>query len=206
MIPLSHWLADEPRREFPVSGSRDISAAKTQECDHTSLPDTDVLLAEAHETGRRRALAELAKEIADARSAERSVWEEAMRCEELKWSERFARLSEENLQRLKEQLKNWLSDAVTQVLSPFVEAQINDKAVKELLLLLDGAISNPTDAILEIRAPEALHDRITNLLNMKGLAASLADSETVEIIARNETKIFESMAARWIEELRSRLP
>jgi hypothetical protein len=192
MIPLSQWLCgtDSPPQDISFSA---IAAP--------DAPGHEALLEDAYQRGRHDCLNDwnlreqsLREEHSDA------LAEQEARLNE-RWASHSAAMIAASADEAFQRLRGMLEKSICAVLLPFMQEASAAHASQGLLELLSGEFARNAGQILEIRAPAALHAPLVRLLEDRGIAAALTDSDVIEIVARDERSRFESMASRWAELL-----
>jgi hypothetical protein len=95
-----------------------------------------------------------------------------------------------------------LESAFMEVLMPFVSERIREKALNELLDLLSRELADLDSPLIEVHAPVELHERISEVLRERSIAAGISEAETLQVVSAGRKIRFESMAQRWIDVLR----
>jgi hypothetical protein len=161
------------------------------------------LLAEAEQRGRKLALAELDAAIETARREERERSAERETEINAEWSDRSAERLAAGFDKLKHDLACQIGKELCRVLQPFLDEAVCRRAEEQLLALLDEELATSRDVVLEVRAPEVLHERLGQLLHKKNIAVAITQSEELELVMRDGASRFENMAARWMNALRA---
>lgn len=201
MIPLSQWLAGE--RSF-AAGLDDVTSSLPHRLElPNELHSLQQRLDDAREEGRAEACAAFEARLEQMREEERAA--SAQREAELvnEWTDRYAAVLGSALETLNDDLRHAVGSAVSAVLQPFLEELAREQATKAIIALLDQEMSSIQDAVLEIRAPLHLHERLSTMLQDKGLCAGLTVSPRIELVSRTGTSRFESMAAQWIAQIKA---
>ena len=96
-----------------------------------------------------------------------------------------------------------LEHAVAAALSPFLGERVRQEAAARLCQLAEQEIARLGHQLIEVRAPLDLHDVLREALAAHGLSTAIAEDDTVRIIGRDGTAVFESLAGRWLDLLES---
>ena len=203
MIPLSLWLSGN--RLHPL-GTDELPIAELDR--DWSVRDDDSLgielqMTAARDEALRQARTEAEAMISAARDEEngRSMAREANLT--AKWSARCVALAETGFSNLRLELQTAIGDALNDVLQAFLPEAIRQRTVSQLFELLDREMAAAGTELLELRLPGELHEDFRRMLERKGMAVVLTESGHIEILSRHSVSRFESLAERWIEQVRA---
>jgi hypothetical protein len=203
VIPLFQWLAEggvgqvSQRSPFENDGSEpELPSANDGRSSSQALIDS------AYERGVREGSA--ASRIEFHTENERNAADHAAREAALTeiWSERCSERISREIAAAFCELRQAVDQSLHRVLAPFVVEKIEVKARKTLLELVDVELSKSDADPIEIRAPEAMHEQLRERIKVLGLNVVLMEADSVEVISRSRTAVFEGMSDRWIKLLR----
>ena len=203
MIPLSLWLSDDRLHSLASDVPSMLKVDQDWLVDGKGSLDIEVQLANAREQalcegrGEAEALVSAAREEENARSMGREANLTA------KWSARCVALAETGFTKLRMELQTAIGDALNDVLQGFLPEAARQRALAQLFEFLDRELAAAGGELLEIRLPGDLHEDFRRMLERKGMAVLLTESESIEMLARHSFSRFESLAESWIERIRA---
>lgn len=208
MIPLSEWLSSGRGKapslsEIPAVMASVLVDGSAEECNPL---ESQALADAAYERGRADALADAAAATEAALAQQRQLADSREQEYIREWSARCSSGVGQSAVAAFADMRRCLETALTDALSPFLEEMAHARALRQVLQLLTGELTAAEDAIVEIRAPVAMHGHLSGFLEEHGLGAVLTESDRIEVVSRAGTAKFENMAARWIEFMREGEP
>ena len=197
MIPLAHWLVekaredhlrilttpDTPKESVALCAKDDdqdetqagslVHVARLQELEHALREAEERFAHMAHEHARKEG--ELIDQLGDALSHKLA--------EEVRMA--FHSLAEN------------IEESVVEVLMPFLETTVRERAAASLVDLIRQDMRNRDSAVLEIRAPASLHGPLGEALGKTGIAVTISESATVDVVFTGERQRFQDLASAW---------
>ena len=204
MIPLGEWLSGG-RGNGPVSSELPAalwSAVMDQSTEERDSGKSQARLDEAYERGRAEAFAEMAARGEAALAEQQKLMEAREREIVVEWSARCSSAVSASIKDAFADLRHRLETALSDALSPFLDGMAHAKALQQVMRLLAAEMTGAPDPVLEIRAPAAMHEHLSLLLEQQGFGVTLTESDKIEAVSHSGTAKFETMAARWIELMR----
>lgn len=197
MIPLAHWLVEKTQEgQPPVFASPAATEESVQACLEDEPQDESKTVSSEQEAQLKelqQALREAEERLAQmARDHARKEQELADRLGDA-LSNRLGAEVAASFHALAQQVEEALAEALV----PFLEVAVRDRAVKSLSDLVRQEVRSRDSAVLEIRAPEALHAPLAAALGETAVAITLSESTTVDVVFTGERLRFQDLASAW---------
>lgn len=197
MIPLAHWLSGE-WPALPQPGALPFSLDDRNGLDfENQAGDLDSLLTNAREQARNEFHQEAAALVAAARQEERISHESREAMIVAEWSARCAEVTGTALASHLQKLQGSIGKALADVLHPLLPGALHQRAIAELLELLNREFATAGSEFLEVRAPPETHAKLRVMLDRLGIQVVLTDSEKVEVVSSHGISRFEQLAQAW---------
>lgn len=196
MIPLGHWLLRAPETPEQEGVASSYPPSPEQE----SLVSTDYVLTDAMERVR-----ELEDALAAAnRLNEAEKTRAAAREDEISHQLGVAMADSINtaLTLGLAELQRTIETAVRDVLVPFLGLSASKKAATELIGLIQEEVAHNSETVLEVRAPQHLHQFLEPVFGSSETAIVLDSASSVEVVCPNHRARFETLAERWVDAVR----
>lgn len=199
MIPIGQWL--EAQATLPVW---DASEPETQiSVSNSSNDHTERIAEAAFERGRLEAELELKAQLQLASTEARK------RCEEL-LSEVRNRWLQEHVQPLSAKfgaavvdMEARLSETLVKVLKPFITKAVMQRARDEFQAAVASYLGDTETCPMRLRGPKDLLDTLGQQLKHNGIAVTLEEASSTEVMLDAGGTAFESQAAKWLAAIES---
>lgn len=195
MIPLSRWLAE--RADDTGLGCLHNPDGQSSGDATRDSASVERMVEEAFAEGRKAALAELDHRVETARMEERSRATVQLDRTEAIWRERCAEHVTSAILQAIDALARNIEHDVADLLSPFLAQQIRENCCRTLGEMITKVINAESAALIEVRAPVALHASLDRVLSAKGIDVPVVEAERIDVVFSTRTQRFEDQLTLW---------
>lgn len=197
MIPLAHWLVEKATEgHLLISATACSSNGSLEQC----ADDEDGVETQAASPEHAARLQQLEHALREAEDRLALTRQEHAKKEKVITNQ----LGEALVNRLAleittafRSLSQHLEGAVAEALTPFLETAVRDRAVESLADLILQEMRNQDKPVLEIRSPASLHEPLSGALSEVGVAVTICESKTIDVVFAGERLRFQDLALAW---------